>query len=144
MQQIQQTLQKLLEIAGLNEPAVDSDLEGRRLTVFINEGQWLHDWLPRLVGDLGHIARTIGRKVGVDGMVYTDVNNYRKDRERLIVELAKAAARKVLLTKNDVTLPAMNAYERRLVHTELAIRPDVKTESVGEKKERCVVVKPLL
>lgn len=144
MERIQQTLQKLLEIIGLNEPIVDIDREGSRLMVFVNEGPWFQEWVPRLVVDLGHIARTIGRKDGVSAIVYVDVNNYRKERERLIVEIAKAAARKVLLTKNDVTLPAMNAYERRLVHTELAIRPDVKTESVGEKKERCVVVKPLL
>ena len=33
----------------------------------------------------------------------------------------------------------MNAYERRLVHTELATRPDVKTESIGEGSERHIV-----
>ncbi|MBI2506918.1 MAG: hypothetical protein HYW00_02165, partial [Candidatus Colwellbacteria bacterium] len=37
---------------------------------------------------------------------------------------------------------AMNAYERRLVHTELAMRPDVTTESVGTIS-RYVVVKPI-
>ena len=72
-----------------------------------------------------------------------DVNNYKKERERLITELAKAAARKVLAEKKDVELPVMNAYERRLVHVELAARPDVKTESVGEGTNRHIVVKPL-
>ena len=76
-------------------------------------------------------------KVGVD------VNNYKKERERLLTELAKAAARKVLAEKKDVELPVMNAYERRIVHVELATRPDVKTESVGEGSERHIVVKPL-
>ena len=37
----------------------------------------------------------------------------------------------------------MNSYERRLVHTALAIHPDVTTESVGEGKERYVVIKPI-
>ncbi len=144
MEHIQKTLQKLLELGGLHEPVVDADLERHHLSIFINEGEWLHIWIPRLVADLGYIASTLGRRAGVHGMVFVDVNNYRKERERLIVEIAKAAARKVLLTKGDVMLPAMNAYERRLVHTELAMRPDIKTESIGEKKERCVVVKPLL
>lgn len=144
MEQIRQTLQKLLTLMGLNEPAVDIDSEGRRVSIFINEGEWLKEWMPRLVHDLGYVARTVGRRVGMDGLVYVDVNNYRKERERLIIEIAKAAARKVLLTKGDVALPPMNAYERLLVHTELATRPDVKTESTGEKKDRCVVVKPLL
>ena len=144
MEKIQETIKRLLDIAGLTEPVVDVDGAGSRLLIFLNEGEWIGEWVPRLVADLGHIARTVGRKVGVTGMVYVDVNNYRKERERLIVEIAKAAARKVLVTKADVRLPPMNAYERRLVHTELATRPDVKTESVGERKERSVVVKPLL
>jgi predicted RNA-binding protein Jag len=38
----------------------------------------------------------------------------------------------------------MNAYERRLIHAELAARPDVKTESLGEGRGRYVVVKPIL
>ena len=144
MEHVRQKLQKLLEIAGLNEPVVDSDPEGRRLTIFINEGPWLQEWLPRLVADAGQIARMMAKKGGMYDMIYIDVNNYRKERERLIIELAKAAARKVIVTRSDVKLPAMNAYERRIVHTELATRPDVKTESTGEKKERCVVIKPLL
>ena len=144
MEQIRNTLQKLLELARLNEPVVDVDEEGRRFAVFVNEGDWLKDWTPRLVADLGHLARAVGKKAGIENVIYVDVNNYRRERERLIVELAKAAARKVLLTKGEVQLPAMNAYERRLVHTELATRPDVKTESTGEKKDRCVIVKPLL
>lgn len=144
MEHIQETLQKLLQIAGLNEPVVDIDHERKRIAIFINEGEWLKECLPRLVADMGYIARTVGRRVGLESLVYVDINNYRKERERLIIEIAKAAARKVLLTKGDVQLPPMNAYERLLVHTELATRPDVKTESTGEKKDRCVVVKPLL
>lgn len=144
MEHIQQTIQKLLEMAGLNEPVVDIDHERKRIAIFINEGEWLKECLPRLVVDLGYIARTVGRRKGFGSLVHVDVNNYRKERERLIIEIAKAAARKVLLTKGDVQLPPMNAYERLLVHTELATRPDVKTESVGEKKDRCVVVKALM
>ena len=144
MEHIKQAITDLLRIAGFNGPVVECNEEGSRLSIFLDEGEWIREWIPRLVADLGFIARTIGRKQGVHGMVYVDVNNYRKERERLIVEIAKAAARKVLVTKADVFLPPMNAYERRLVHTELATRPDVKTESIGEKRDRCVIVKPLL
>ena len=144
MEHIKQAIQELLRIAGFINPAVELDAEGARFSIILEEGEWIKEWIPRLVADLGFIARTIGRKVGVHGMVYVDVNNYRKERERLIVEIAKAAAREVLITKADVELPPMNAYERRLVHTELATRPDVKTESAGDKRDRRVIVKPLL
>ena len=85
----------------------------------------------------------MAEKCGVAESVFIDVNNYRKEREKIIIELAKAAARKVAATQKEVSLPVMNAYERRLVHLELSSRPDVATESVGEAKERYVVVKPL-
>ena len=75
--------------------------------------------------------------------ISVDVNNYKKERERLITELAKATARKALLQKEAIELPAMNAYERRLVHIELATRPDLKTESIGEGPARRIVIKPL-
>jgi len=144
MEHIKQVLQELLHRAGFINSVIELNMEGARFSVLIEEGEWIKEWIPRLVADLGFVARTIGRKVGVHDMVYVDVNNYRKERERLIVEIAKAAARKVLITKADVQLPPMNAYERRLVHTELATRPDVKTESFGDKRDRRVVVKPLL
>ncbi len=144
MEHIKQVLMDLLRIARFTNPTVELMDEGARFSVLLDEGDWIKEWIPGLVADLGFVARTIGRKQGVHGMVYVDVNNYRRERERLIVEIAKAAARKVLITKADVQLPAMNAYERRLVHTELATRPDVKTESIGEKRDRRVIVKPLL
>jgi len=57
-------------------------------------------------------------------------------------KIAKDAARKVIVTKKPITLPPMNAYERRIIHMELAINPNVTTESVGEEPNRCLVVKP--
>lgn len=139
---IKQTSQKLLELIGLNEPSVDFDSQNNKLTIFVNEGEWIKTWLPGLVADVERLINLVGKK-NVLPTIFVDINNYRKDRENIIVELAKAAARKVLITKEEVRLPAMNAYERRLIHVELSTRPDVKSESTGEGRERCVIVKPL-
>ena len=72
-----------------------------------------------------------------------DLNYYRKERERLIAELARAAAKKATVTREEVELPPMNAYERRLVHLEITTHPDLKTESAGIGKERHVIIKHL-
>ncbi len=144
MEQIQEAIQKMLALAGFRDFKVDLEKESRRLAIFINEGDWFRDWVPKLIGDLTHLARLAGRKQGLEQNVFIDINNYRRERERIIIDLARAAARKVMLTRTEVKLPAMNAYERRLIHTELATRPDVTTESAGERSERSVVVKPLL
>lgn len=143
MEKIQEIAEQMIKHLGLREPSVTFDEDGRRLTVFVNEGEWFDkNWLPRFVADFERILNQIAKQRNLEP-VFVDVNGYRKRRENLIVELAQAAARKVLATKSQVELPIMNAYERRLVHTELASRPDVKTESVGENKERRVVVRPI-
>ena len=59
----------------------------------------------------------------------------------MVIELAKAAAKKSAITKTDVVLPPMNPFERHLVHEELSVRPDVKTESTGAGNSRRVVIK---
>ena len=128
---------------GLNEPGVDFDSENRKITIFANEGDWFKKHLPYLVADLERMINLLTKKHGIEENIFIDINNYRKERENIIVELAKAAARKVLLTKEEVKLPAMNAYERRLIHMELSTRPDVKSESMGEGRDRYVIVKPL-
>ena len=136
-------IRTILDLLALREPSVDFNEEGRRITVFVNEGEWLKKHLPYLVADFERLANLLAKKHGIEENLFVDINNYRKERENIIVELAKAAARKVLLTKEEVKLPAMNAYERRLIHMELATRPDVKSESMGEGKDRFVVVKPI-
>ena len=80
----------------------------------------------------------------IEEPIFIDVNNYRLKREQLIIELARAAVRKAIATKQDVSLPLMNAYERRLIHLELAGRPDAVTESSGEGRDRYVVIKPII
>lgn len=132
----------MLELAGFENPNVDADQESRKLSVFINEGEWFKKAVPTLLNDINHLIKVVAKKQNL-GKVVVDVNNYRLKREWLISELAQAAARKAIATKQEVELPPMNAYERRLVHTELATRPDIKTESAGEGKERRVVIKPI-
>lgn len=141
MNELKETIQKILELAGLEESSVEADQENRRVSIFIY-GMNLEDFLPKLIWDAEHLINLIARRKGLENFI-VDINNYRKERERLIVELAKAAARKAMLNKQQVDLPAMNAFERRLVHVELASRPDVKTESAGDGKDRHVIVKPL-
>ncbi len=142
-EEFKKQVKTIVEMLGLNEPSVDFDPEGRKIIIFANEGDWLKGQLPYVVSDLERLVNLLAKKHGMEETVYIDLNNYRKERENIITELAKAAARKVQMTKQEVNLPAMNAYERRLVHTELATRPDVKSESSGEGRERHVVVKPI-
>ena len=141
MDQLKQKLEEILGASGINF-SVDADNEAQRINIFIHDQELVEKFLPNLVLDLEHIGKLIAKNLKIDKANF-DVNNYKREREHLIVELAKAAARKVLMEKKEIILPPMNSYERRIVHVELATRPDVKTESLGEGSERHIVVKPL-
>ena len=126
---------------GFTDYRVDMKPDEKLGAVFIYDHPILiKENLPVFVESVNHLLQMISRRSG-EAAVFFDVNNYRQERENLITELARAAAKRVLATKEKISLPAMNSYERRLVHVELAIHPEVMTESVGDGRERCVVIK---
>lgn len=136
-------IKKTFDLIGFTDYRLELQLEERRGSVFIYENQELiKENLPAIVDAVNHILQMVAKKNQAEA-IFLDINNYRHDRERLIGELARAAAKKATATKSEVSLPAMNSYERRLVHMELAVHPEVKTESAGEGKERYVVIKPI-
>lgn len=142
MEALPEKVKKIFGYLGLRNPVIEVDDAGRRIGVTVDEEEWFTAVVPDLVKDIKYLVSVMARRDNQEVYV-VDINNYRKERERLLLELAKAAAQKAVTTKQEVKLPAMNAYERRLIHVELAIRPDVKTESIGEGKDRGVVIKPL-
>lgn len=129
---------------GFKDFKIELDAEHRHGSIFIYDNPTLiKENLPVFVESLNHLIQLIAQKNKEEG-VFIDINNYRRERENLIVELARAAARKALATKEPIPLPAMNSYERRIVHVELAAHPEVQTESKDEGRDRYVVVKPIL
>lgn len=142
MESIQDKVKKIVAFMGLREATVEVDEPNRRINILANEDEWFKKFVPDLVRDLKHLISVMSRKEGEEHY-FIDINNYKKEREKLIADLAKAAAQKAVTTKTAVKLPAMNAYERRIVHTELSMRPDIKTESEGDGPDRSVIIKPL-
>ena len=70
-----------------------------------------------------------------------DINSYKEKKNEYLKEMARSAADEAVLTKAERALPPMSAYERRIIHTELASRSDVTTESIGEEPETKIVIK---
>lgn len=136
-------IKTLIEAMGFKDYKLEMDEEHRHGSVYLYDGEAVvKDNLPVLVESLNHLFQLIAQRHNAEA-IYLDINNYRKEREKLITELARAAARKVVATKKEMILPTMNSYERRIVHMELAAHPEVKTESQGMGKERSVTIKPL-
>ncbi len=104
----------------------------------------------RLIGRQGETLRAfgylvnlmLGRRLGRPCRVTVDVNGYRQRRADQLAELAETLADEVRDTQEPITLEAMPANERRLVHVALADDEDVRTYSIGEGDERRVVISP--
>jgi len=95
------------------------------------------------LGALQHILRVLlSRKLSASPHIVLDVEDYKRSREDFLRELAKQAAERVIDTKQTLLLKPMMAYERRVVHSEIARFPEVVSESRGDEPERRVVIKP--
>ena len=142
MNKLNEKIQTMVTLMGFSDFKMDADEDTRRVSLVIYDKVASKENIPTLVLNIERLARLMAKQLELPPAII-DVNYYKKEREGLIIKLARAAARKAAATGEPVDLPHMNAYERRLVHTELAVRPDVETESSGEGRVRHVVVRPI-
>jgi len=93
--------------------------------------------------EIQHLLKAIlKRKINENFYIDLDINDYKKKKIEYLKDLARSVADEVSLTKKEKILSPMPAYERRIIHLEIASRKDVTSESIGQEPERKVVIKP--
>jgi spoIIIJ-associated protein len=123
---------------------MEASLEGNVFCVNIksDEARLLIGQGGQTLADLQHLLTKIVRNNFEEEIFLSlDVENYKKRKIDYLKEMAQAIAEEVAFTKEEKLLSPLSAFDRRIVHMELAGRADVKTESVGEGSERRVVIK---
>lgn len=144
---IQQITETLLTEMGFGGDVAVEERDGV-FWVFLQleDPRQLIGYRGEALGAFEHLVRVLTGKVSKEETprVMVDINGYREQRSLVIQDLARSVADQVRFSKRSSTLDPMSAYERRIVHTTLAERVDVTTESFGEGDERRVVVKPNL
>lgn len=75
--------------------------------------------------------------------IVVDVEGYKNRRKEKLRGVALAAASRAKRQRSKVSLPPMNAYERRLIHLALVDDEGVTTHSEGEDPSRHVVITAL-
>ena len=71
-----------------------------------------------------------------------EVGDYKKNRSEYLESLAQQTKEKVLEEGRPHTLSSLKSWERRVVHMILQDDQDVISESMGEGKDRVLVIKP--
>ncbi len=87
---------------------------------------------------LGRVAAQKGSKKPV----FLDCDDFRRQRERELSEIASLVAEKVRRLGEPQNLAPMDPYERRLVHLALKDDPSVETHSDGEGFFKRVTISP--
>jgi spoIIIJ-associated protein len=94
------------------------------------------DSLQTLAGAIANKGREKYRRVIVD------CEGYREKREETLKGLAQKLADKAVSKGRKIKLEPMNPFERRIIHSALSDREDIKTESEGKDPSRYIVIIP--
>lgn len=105
----------------------------------------------RLIGARGEsldalqllVNQMVARKVGEEGFkrVVIDVEGWRKQKEEELAKSAESWGKQVLETKKEIELEPMSAWQRRIVHMTISEMDGVESESMGEGRDRHIVIK---
>lgn len=153
------TLRDILNLLGLSDteisardPETAGDGEGMNQLVFDIYGtdEDVSDDLGVLIGRRGETLRSLQYLLNVivsehaegDHLFSVDIEGYKRRREQQIIDMALDIADEVRETGDVITLEAMPAAERRIIHLCLENEDGVVTESVGQGDDRAVEVLP--
>lgn len=88
------------------------------------------------------ISLILSKKLGEFKRVSIEVGDYKKNRSEYLTSLTLETKEKVLSSNKEIYLPDLKSWERRIVHMLLQDDKEVSSESIGEGKDRVLVVKP--
>jgi len=94
------------------------------------------DSLQTLAGAIANKGKDTYRRVIVN------CEGYREKREETLKALAIKLADKAVAKGRKIKLEPMNPFERRIIHSTLADREDITTESEGKDPNRYIVIIP--
>lgn len=87
------------------------------------------------------LRQSLKVKTGMVIKVNLDISNYKEKKLKILEREIKKIAKEVQKTKVDVSLDPMNSYERRYIHNVLNDYENINTDSVGEGKDRHIVIR---
>lgn len=88
------------------------------------------------------LSLSVSKKLGKFVRVTAEIGDYRKNRTDWLESLAQQAKERALSEQQEVSLPRLKSWERRIIHMLLQDDQEVSSESVGEGKDRTLVIKP--
>ncbi|MGE5041676.1 MAG: protein jag [Candidatus Levyibacteriota bacterium] len=144
MEEVQKKIEKLFELLE-----VDAKIEvtegDEAFTVSIDAG----DNNALLIGKHGNTLSSleyvlyilVSKDLPEGKRLLIEIGGYREEREAYLSDLAGRLRDEVVSTGVEKTVRGLKPWERRLIHMALAEDADVTTESMGEDRDRVLVIK---
>ncbi len=88
------------------------------------------------------LSLVVQKELGEFVRIALEVGDYRKSREEYLRQIAESSKEQALSESREVALPMLKSWERRVIHLMFQDDKEVVSESVGEGKERVLVIKP--
>ena len=140
-------LEELLDILDMDGDIDISVEAGRPKLAIVAEGP--SQDLKRLVGPGGEVLDAlqdltrlaVQSETGNLSRLMLDIADFRAGRKEQLAEQAREAIARVRESGEPVAMPAMNAFERKVVH-DVVLEAGLGSESDGEDPHRHVVVSP--
>ena len=91
------------------------------------------------------LNQMMSRKIGENEFkrVLVDVEGWRKQKEEELASRAKGWIEQVKESRQEMELEPMSSWQRRIVHMIVGDSEGVQSESIGEGRDRHLVIKPL-
>lgn len=126
--------------AEIQEETKDSivlEIHGDKTGLLIGKRGQTLDALQYLVNKIVNRTSEGGKRIEVD------MEQYRKRREQSLRNMALRLGEKAKKKKKPITIEAMNAHDRRIIHITLKNDQALETKSVGKGELRKLVIHPL-
>lgn len=123
-------------IVGQEPGEVSIEIRGQGLSVLIGRQGVTLDALQMLAAVVANSGYDQGARVVVDA------EQYRARQREMLVQMAQQHAEKAKESQQEVVIPDLKPFERRIIHLTLKDDPEVETYSEGEGDDRCIVISP--
>jgi len=141
---LKEILADMFKITGENDIKYDIIRKDSQVLLDINGEKVSHliGYKGKTIESLQSLINSMLQKEDEEyAKVFVEINGYKKQKEEKLKKFANKMANNVIRFRKPIRLEPMSAYERLIIHQELANRSDVETESVGEEPRRRVVIK---
>lgn len=141
IQEVAQDLLSQLEVQATPTVEINNDIAN--ITLETEESGLIIGYHGEVLEAMQLLISLISsKKLGRFVRVSVEVGDYKKNRTEYLERLAQQTKERVLQDGRAHTLSSLKSWERRVVHLILQDDDEVTSESMGEGKERVLVIKP--